>query len=246
MELLSAVRTVIRAHGDPDRAAGQQRYMKSEMPYRGITNPELKALLRPILADPAYRLPDRSAWEWTVRTLWDEAHYREERYAATTLAGHRAYRSWQDPDTLTLYRHLIVTGAWWDHVDDLASHHVGDILASHRAPTTAILRTWMIADDLWLRRTAILAQLRHKDRTDLALLSDAIEANLEGSDFGNDFFIRKSIGWALRQHARTDPDWVRAFVAAHADRLSGLSTREALKHLGGPSKPSSATPLGSP
>ena len=65
---------------------------------------------------------------------------------------------------------------------------------------------------LWVRRTAILAQLKHREATDLELLADVIDANLEGSLHGSDFFIRKAIGWALRQHARTDPDWVRAFV----------------------------------
>ena len=67
--------------------------------------------------------------------------------------------------------------------------------------------------------------------TDLALLSEVVEANLEGSRFESQFFVRKAIGWALRQHARVDPDWVLAFVAGHGDRLSGLSRREALKHV---------------
>jgi 3-methyladenine DNA glycosylase AlkD len=93
------------------------------------------------------------------------------------------------------------------------------------------MRAWSLDDDLWVRRTAILCQLQRKDQTDVDLLRSALEANLEGSDFGSQFFIRKAVGWALRQHARTDPGWVRAFVADHEDRLSALSTREALKHL---------------
>ena len=82
-----------------------------------------------------------------------------------------------------------------------------------------------------MRRTAILAQLKHGAETDVDLLSDVIDANLEGSRFGTEFFIRKAVGWALRQHARVDPGWVRAFVDGRGDRLSGLSRREALKHL---------------
>lgn len=230
--LIDAIRTALGAAGDPERAHAQQRYMKSAMPYRGLTSSELRATLRPILCDPTYRLSSRTEWETTVRELWDGAAYREERYAATTLARDRHHRAWQDPEALELYRHLIVTGAWWDHVDDLASHHVGDILKAHREPTAEVLREWMISEDLWLRRTAVIAQLGHKDTTDVALLRDALVANLEDSPFGKDFFIRKAVGWALRQHARTDPDWTRAFVAEHADRLSGLSRREALKHLG--------------
>ena len=84
---------------------------------------------------------------------------------------------------------------------------------------------------MWLRRTAVLCQLHRKDQVDVDLLRHALEANLEDSRHGREFFVRKAVGWALRQHARADPDWVRAFVAEHEDRLSGLSRREALKHL---------------
>ena len=91
---------------------------------------------------------------------------------------------------------------------------------------------WAVADDMWLRRVAIICQLPFRDRTDVHLLTEAIEANVEGTAYGSEFFIRKAIGWALRQYARTDPDWVRAFVAAHESVLSGLSRREARKHIG--------------
>jgi 3-methyladenine DNA glycosylase AlkD len=167
-----------------------------------------------------------------VRDLWDHATHSEERYAATALTGHRAYRAWQDPDTLPLYRHLVVTGAWWDHVDEVASNRIGPILLSHRDISqtdvvTPLVAQWATDDDQWLRRTAIISQLTFKERTDLGLLRATIEPNLDDTSF----WIRKAIGWALRQYARTDPDWVRATVAEYDGRLSGLSRREALKHL---------------
>jgi len=201
--------------------------MKSQLPYRGITAPQLKALLRPILADPAHRIAERGEWERAVRELWDGATHREERYAATALTGHRAYRAWQHPDTLPLYRHLVVTGAWWDHVDEVSSNRIGPILLSHNEDVTPVIFGWATDDDLWLRRSAIISQLTFRDRTDLGLLRACIEQNLEDSSF----WIRKAIGWALRQYARTDPEWVRATVAEYDGRLSGLSRREALKHL---------------
>jgi 3-methyladenine DNA glycosylase AlkD len=222
-----AIRVALAAAGDPERAAAQQAYMKSPMPYRGITAPQLKSLLRPILADPAHRIDERREWERAVRELWDGATHREERYAATALTGQRTYRAWQDPETLPLYRHLVVTGAWWDHVDEVASNRIGPILLSHNEEVTPIIFAWATDDDLWLRRTAIISQLTFKERTDLGLLRATIEPNLEDSSF----WIRKAIGWALRQYARTDPDWVRATVAEYDGRLSGLSRREALKHL---------------
>jgi 3-methyladenine DNA glycosylase AlkD len=88
-----------------------------------------------------------------------------------------------------------------------------------------VVRTWITDPDRWLRRTAVICQLQAAAATDTALLTEAIEANLDDPDF----FLRKGIGWALRQYARTDPDWVRRLVAEHPG-LSPLSRREALRH----------------
>ena len=182
-------------------------------------------MLRPHLR--GYLPPDRSGWERDVREVWDGATHREEWYAAIALARHRVARPWQDAGTLPLHAHLVVSGAWWDVVDEIASHLVGAALAADRVAATPVLRGWAHGDDLWLRRTAVLAQLRHRDRTDTGLLEEVIEANLADTSF----WLRKAIGWALREHARTDPDWVRCRVAAWDGRISNLSRREALKHL---------------
>ena len=229
--LVAAVRAALAGAGDPERALAQQAYMKSALPYRGLTSAELGALLRPLLADPSLAPATRAEWEAGVRALWDHPAYREERYAAHALTGHRAARAWQDPDTLRLYRHLVETGAWWDHVDALATDRVGPILLSHREIVTPIMQSYAVDGHLWVRRTAILAQLKHRDATDVGLLADVLDANLEDSLHGREFFVRKAVGWALRQHARVDPDWVRAYVESRGPRLSGLSRREALKHL---------------
>jgi 3-methyladenine DNA glycosylase AlkD len=206
-----------------------QAYMKSAMPFRGVAAPAMRVLCRE--ANAAHPLEDRSAWLAAVLELYDAARYREERYAALAVAGDRRYRVFRDPDSLGMYRHLVVAGAWWDLVDTIATRHVGDVLERHRDEASPVVRTWAQDDDLWLRRTAVLAQLKHKERTDTGLLRAVLEANLEGSRHGREFFVRKALGWALREYARTDPGWVRAFVADHEDQLSGLTRREALKHL---------------
>ena len=226
LDVVAAVRAALRDASDPAVAPGQQAYMKSAMPYYGVTAPRLKRALRPILA--TYRPRDREEWEAQVLSLWDEATHREERYAATALARHPTARAWQDPAALDLYQHLVVTGAWWDHVDEVASHLVGGVLAGHRVEVTPVMRAWAVDDDLWVRRTAVLSQLNHKADTDTDLLHDTIEPNLADTSF----WLRKAIGWALREHAKTDPDWVRAEVDRFGDRFSGLSRREATKHLG--------------
>ncbi|MBY5162068.1 DNA alkylation repair protein [Salsipaludibacter albus] len=229
-EVVSAVRSGLADHADPERAAGQQRYMKSTMPFHGVTMGEMRRIVGPIVRDPAHELTDRDQWEVAVLRLWDDATHREERYAAIELALARRYHRWHDLDVLPLAAHLVTTGAWWDLVDATAKL-VGEVLATHPEEVAPTIRDWARADDLWLRRVAIISQLGAKADTDLDLLTDVIDANLEGSTFGDEFFVRKAIGWALRQYARVDPDWVRTFVADREDRLSGLSRREARKHL---------------
>ncbi|MCP3423965.1 DNA alkylation repair protein [Nocardioides pinisoli] len=231
MTYAGAVRAALAEVGDPARAAQQQAYMKSELPYVGLGAPALKALLRPLLVE--HRFVDRAQWEAAALELWEDAEHREEWYAAIALLRHRAYRSWLDPDLLPLLETLVRTGAWWDVVDEIASHPVGQVLLDHRVPTTPVMDAWSIdQDSLWVRRTAMLSQLRHGEHTDTDLLERVLVANLDDTVHGRDFFVRKALGWALRQHARTDPAWVRTFVATYDDRLSGLSRREALKHLG--------------
>ena len=227
-DLVDTIRAELARHADPVRAAGQQRYMKSTMPYRGLTAPQLTAVLRPILADPGFRIADRDGWEATIRTLWDEVAYREEWYAAIALARCRTYRPWVDSDSMPLWRHLVVTGAWWDHVDSVAIPLLGPILRAEPTALTPLVRRWASDDDMWRRRTSIIVQNGSKAATDVELLADVVTANVDDRRF----FVAKAIGWALREHAKTDPAWVRAFVGEHADRMAPLSVREALKHLG--------------
>lgn len=224
-ELVAAVRERLRALADPVRAARMRAYMKSDMPFRGVPGSMRKPVVRELFA--AHPIADRSVWRATVLALWRTAEFREERYVAVELAGHRPYTRWHDPDLLAMYEELIVTGAWWDYVDEVAIRHVGPILSGHRDTVTPVLRAWSVDPDRWKRRTSIICQIKAKGGTDPALLRDTIESTMDDRDF----FLRKGIGWALREHAKTDAVWVQRFVADHP-ALSPLSVREALKHVG--------------
>ncbi|GGG14617.1 DNA alkylation repair protein [Rhodococcoides trifolii] len=223
--LISGIRKALAAAGNPDRALAQQAYMKSELPYHGITAPELRRVTKPFVE--AYAPRSRAEHEDTVSTLWDEVTHREEWYVAIALLRHRAAREWLDPDALTLLRHTIETGAWWDVVDELSSHPVGDVLLHHRPEATAILWSWATDDHPWIRRAAVTSQLRARSATDTDLLRHAISSNIDDTTF----WLRKAIGWALREYAKTDPDWVVTEVDQLGSRLSGLSRREALKNI---------------
>jgi 3-methyladenine DNA glycosylase AlkD len=226
--LVDAVRRELRAAADPAKAPGMRAYMKSEMPFHGVQAPAQRRIFKAAFAD--HPVGSFDAWRATILALWREATHREERYAAIALATDRRCRAHRTSlDALPLYQELIVTGAWWDLVDPVATHPVAELLAEHRFATTAALLGWSRAPHLWLRRAAVICQVNAKAGTDLELLYACIEPNLADRDF----FIRKAIGWALRAYAWTDPDEVARYVHAMQPRLAPLSRREALKHLGG-------------
>jgi 3-methyladenine DNA glycosylase AlkD len=138
----------------------------------------------------------------------------------------RRFAGYRDARAMPLLRRLAVAGAWWDLVDG-ASPIARDALAADPSAVPPVLRAWARDDDLWVRRVAVISQLQRKTDTDRALLADVLEPNLARPEF----FLRKAVGWALRDFSRADPDWVRAYVAAHPD-LSPLSRREALRRIG--------------
>lgn len=223
--LAARIRTDLAAAADPTRASGMQAYMKSTMPYRGVRMPEVRAICKRAFSD--FPLASCEQWRSAVLELWRGARFREERYAAMELAGEKRYAEYRTPDVLPMFEEMIVTGAWWDHVDE-AAHLVGELLRSHPKELRPVMRAWSTDDDQWKRRVSIICQVSFKRRTDLELLYANIEPNL--ADRG--FFIRKAIGWALRAYAWTDPDEVARYVRARESRLSGLSRREALKNIG--------------
>jgi 3-methyladenine DNA glycosylase AlkD len=221
-ELIRSVQIDLAKAADPAKAGPMATYMKTDMPFYGVQkagrNPILRRLKREFAPD------DLGEYVESVSALWELPH-REEKYLALGYA--RAFDQFVGIESMPLYKRIVVEGAWWDFVDETASRLVGRVLFKERSLTEPTVRSWICAEDMWLRRTSIICQLTHNAETDTVLLGDACTANLAD----NEFFIRKAIGWALRQYARTDPVWVRAYVEEHGGALSGLSHREATKHL---------------
>jgi 3-methyladenine DNA glycosylase AlkD len=221
-DVLAAIRARLTASADPARGAGAQAYLKSAMPQLGVRVPEVRRIVKAEAAAAPFTSADelRSA----VLELFRTATYREERYAAIDLTASRLVRT--DLAMLPVYEEIIRTGAWWDLVDGVEDR-LGRLLQAHRSVLTPVLLRWSTDPDFWIRRSSITAQLGAKANTDTELLAAVIEANLADREF----FIRKAIGWALREYAKTDPAWVRQFAAKHAASLSPLSLREALRNL---------------
>jgi 3-methyladenine DNA glycosylase AlkD len=214
----AAFRDAVEPLRDPTYAAGAQRYMKSELPYLGVRMPDLRRTWGRVLRE--HPLRDARELDDALALLWDGAEFREDRYTALALL--EQYPSWVD---LPLLERLIVEGAWWDLVDQLA-RRVGDLLRRDAATATS-LRAWSVDPCLWKRRASIICQVGFRGETDLDLLYACIEPNLADRAF----FVRKAIGWALRDYAWHDPREVDRYVREHHDRLSGLSRREATRNL---------------
>ena len=177
-----------------------QAYMKSAMPFRGVDAAGQRDVAREALALHAPRT--REEWLSAILALWRDARYREERYLALALARRARYRTFRTGALLPVWQEFIVEGAWWDYVDPIATHLVGEVALAEPGLAAPALRRWSVAESMWLRRAAIISQLLARERTDLELLFACIEPNLSDPEP----FVRRAIGWALRELSKTNPD----------------------------------------
>lgn len=216
-----ALRELLAPLADPDDAVHMAAYMKDHFPFFGIKAGPRRTAAKPILQASAHADADQLLA--FAAACWNEPE-REFHHTAVDVLRKRA--AMLEPDQLDDLGELIMAKSWWDTVDGLAAWVVGPLVARHR-DLVHVMDDWAEDENLWLARTALLHQLGYKTDTDAERLFRY------ATDLAphTDFFIRKAIGWALRQYARTDAEAVRRFVEANADQLSGLTRREALKHL---------------
>jgi 3-methyladenine DNA glycosylase AlkD len=223
MNLHAELKIALEAAAEPSRAAPMQAYMRDRFVFLGVAAPQRRLAARDLLA--GLKGIDAGALLEHAQLLWQQPEREYQHVALDMMALHKHQLDTAHlPALLCLARQR----AWWDSVDGMAGI-VGDVLQAElrrggdgHAHMDAALRH----EDFWLRRIAMLHQLGWRGDTDAAWLFDAALA-LAHED---EFFIRKAIGWALRDHARHAPEAVTAFANAHRQRLSTLSYREALKH----------------
>jgi 3-methyladenine DNA glycosylase AlkD len=223
--LFEDLRRELKGAADSLKAPQMQKYMKSSMPYHGVSAPLVKQICKKLFKEIEFS--NFNQWQKQIQEIWDGAKFREERYAAIQLAEHKVSGAFQIPNALKLYEKMIITGAWWDYVDQLASHHVGGLLERFPKEIGPAMLKWSKSENIWKRRTSIICQLGFGKETDLKLLYACIEPSIDSKEF----FLRKAIGWALRQYAWVNPREVKRYVRENGDRLSNLSRREALKNL---------------
>lgn len=223
---VNAVISTLQDYQDPINQRGMEAYLRDQFAFLGIKTPLRRNLTKPYINQAkaqAKTLPPEQAIDWdAVDKLWQQL-YREYQYVATDYL--HAMSKYLQAEDLSKLKDLIQRKSWWDTVDALVKR-VGDITLTY--PHTIVhIRQWAQDDNMWVRRAAILHQLGHKDRTDVALLSEVIAMNFGESEF----FINKAIGWALREYAKTDAIWVKDYVHSHQNELHPLSIREALKNV---------------
>lgn len=209
---------VFELHEDATKAAPMLKYMKGKFAYYGINSPTRKEISKPLLTRE--NLPDIVDVPTVVQELWDEPQRELQYFALELLLKYARYSpsSWID-----LYEKLITQKSWWDSVDGLAASHLGGHFKKYPEQITDYTDKWMDSGNMWLQRTCLIFQLKYRDQTDFELMKSFIIPLAAEKEF----FIRKAIGWALRQYTRTNPQLVIDFVSAQP--LSNLSKKEALR-----------------
>ncbi|HET9770887.1 MAG TPA: DNA alkylation repair protein [Acidimicrobiia bacterium] len=220
-ELADRIAGALAARRRPELAPAMAAYMRDQFPFLGVKAPDQQAAFREAMAGLPRSLPEDVVVGAADR-LWARPEREHQQVGCRLVARHTASPA-VTPGFLGPLERLLTTRSWWDTVDSLATHAVGDVVRRHPGLRVDMDR-WLRHGNVWLVRSSLLHMHRWKGDTDQEWL---FAACLLRSDHP-DFFVRKAIGWALREHSKTDAPAVVAFVEAHADRLSGLSRREAL------------------
>jgi 3-methyladenine DNA glycosylase AlkD len=207
---------------DHDKAVEMAAYMKTDMPFWGIQKPDREPIYRELAKK--FAPADHDEYSQVILKLWSGKR-REDKYAALDYAVR--CKKFIDKSMIPLYEELVRDGAWWDLVDPLATLLIGVAFLNDQKAVKPIVKEWIEDDDMWIRRTAILSMNKHKEKTDEKLLYDFCLRRAHEKEF----FIRKAIGWALREYSYKAPDSVIKFLKTNRSKLSPLSYREGAKQL---------------
>jgi 3-methyladenine DNA glycosylase AlkD len=220
-QFVAKIEAIMKKHGNTQNAVAMSKYMKNYFPFFGIKKPLRAELTMPLIKD----VKEHANETWLIDTavlLWKRKE-REYHYIAIDLL--MRYRKMLTPKSFKAIEELLVSNSWWDSVDGITGCVVSPLVSAYPELKTK-MSAYISHPNMWLRRVSIIHQLPYRKNTDQGLLFEACLRNMNDQEF----FIRKAIGWALRQYAKTEPKAVYSFVETHKQSLSGLSIREALKH----------------
>lgn len=234
-ELVTALKRSFHQNRNTKDATAMAGYVKGKFPFYGLKAPLRRQLAGEVLASWQAR-HQHDIDQDVARQLLEELYCCKERelhYVGAEVCSGLLRKGRVGFDFLPVVKHGVTKNSWWDTVDIFAASSMSPYLLAcggGSAPSSDLLQEmdqWAVSSNVWLRRTAILCQLKLKGLTDVRRLQRYILLNASDKDF----FVRKAIGWALREYAKHDAKWVKQFLKQHKDRLSGLSVREASLHL---------------
>ena len=212
----------LRALGTPERAEGEKRYLKSDLDFLGVSVWGIRKVMK-AFAEQHRDLPRDDAVA-LIEALWARPVFERRMMAAMLL---EEYVAVLEPRDLELIEQLIRESKTWALVDVLSGDVVGELILRN-PKVAATLDAWAKDDDFWVRRSALLAQLLPlKHGASFRRFASYADAMLDEKEF----FIRKAIGWVLRETAKRRPDEVYEWLAPRAHRASGVTIREAVKYL---------------
>jgi len=222
-ELADLITDELRAVAQPERAAGEKAYLKSDLEFLGASVWEIRRVVKALVggAPPL----DHARLIRLVDALWNHSLFERCMAAAVLLELHPKLLT---PRDLPWIERLLRESLTWALVDWLAGDVVGGILAASRMEVTPVLDRWSTDPDFWIRRSSLLAELRPlRSGAEMAPFLRRADAMLDEKEF----FIRKAIGWVLREVGKRRPDEVAAWLAPRTHRASGVTMREAVRYL---------------
>jgi 3-methyladenine DNA glycosylase AlkD len=218
---IKPIQQLFEQHANASDAVGMKAYMLHQFEFYGIKTPIRRKLDKDFAkAHPIVQQTELSA----IVTELFKLPQREYHYCAIELLGHH-HNIWNE-NIIDTIEFCLITNSWWDSVDHVAIECFPRYFKLFPHQKLLITKQWNQSSNIWLQRSSIMFQRTFKQATDSKLLAQYILHCAESKEF----FIQKAIGWALREYAKTNPAWVKAFVEKYQNRLSALSRREALKH----------------
>lgn len=218
--MLSELLQSLEEHADREKAAQMKKYMRGQFEYYGIQTGQRINLSKGFL--DSFKNSEWSIIQDIVRQLWSQPHRECQQVAMNLLSKHLKKFKRED---VKLIEYLILSKSWWDTVDWLASHAIGDLFLLYPDIRNETIEKWSDSRNIWLVRTCLIFQLFYKLKTDTIVLEREILKHATG----NEFFINKAAGWALRQYSKSNPEWVISFLEKNQSTISKLSVREAKK-----------------
>ncbi len=221
-KLVAHTHDVLSTLANPEKAIEMAAYMKTSMPFYGVQKPDRLPIIRDLRVNFAPENHDQ--YVNNVLSLWQQTN-REQKYLAINYA--ESFPEFIIIDSLPLYERMVREGSWWDYTDSIASHLTGPVLLANEAEVRPIIDGYIYDSDFWIRRTGLLSHLGHKKNTS----SKHLFSYCRKLASEKEFFIRKGIGWALREYSKSEPAKVKQFLVENKGTLSSLSYNEGAKHL---------------